>query len=283
MSPRPAGEIRGGVAAFAPRSLFLGADASALAFHQRVFEEAQDETNPLLERLKFLAILGLNLSERLHRGRLARAGDRLWRDGEDYLARHLRPALAACGLELPASAGLSPTGLAELWAVSQIDRPDLRPPPLRPRMPVDAGSDIFAAIRGRDILLHHPYDSFAPVVELLRAAAVDPDVSTIAITLYRTDRESPIGDALVEAARRGKAVHAVIELRARRDEENNARWAAALRAAGAQVTYGLVGYKVHAKLALIVRREAGGTAATSTCRPATITPRRPKRTRTWRC
>src|SRR5262249_55070710 len=117
--------------------------------------------------------------------------------------------------------------------------------------------DPFEVVRHSDVLLHHPYDSFAPVVELVRLAAQDPDVLAIKQTLYRTGNDSPLVDSLVQAARSGKEVTAVVELRARFDEEANIDLATRLQEAGAKVAYGVVGYKAHAKLLLIVRREGG--------------------------
>ena len=147
--------------------------------------------------------------------------------------------------------------LKRLWDFSRLDFPHLRFPALEPRVPARAaGGCMFTAIRRGDILLHHPFESFQPVVELLRQAAGDPEVVSISATIYRTDRgESPIVDALIAAAQRGKQVRVVVELKARFDERRNAEWACELRAAGAQVIHAPVGLKVHAKAVLIVRRE----------------------------
>jgi polyphosphate kinase len=153
----------------------------------------------------------------------------------------------------------SPLGLSSLWDLQRIDRPELSYSPLVQATPpsldgVDA-PDIFAAIRHRDILLHHPYDSFDPVVDFVSTAAADPDVLAIKTTLYRVGRNAPVVDALMEAAANGKQVAALLELKARFDEESNIGWAKALEREGVHVVYGLVGLKTHSKIMLIVRRE----------------------------
>jgi len=137
-----------------------------------------------------------------------------------------------------------------------VDRPDLKFPPYTPSIqPVIANAPtMFDAIDGRDILLHHPYESFQPVLELLQQAAKDPSVVAIKQTIYRTGTDSPLMDALMEAARNGKEVTVVVELLARFDEETNINWASQLEAVGAHVVYGVVGHKCHAKMMLIVRR-----------------------------
>jgi polyphosphate kinase len=140
-----------------------------------------------------------------------------------------------------------------------IDRPDLKFPYFTPRLtPAFAkGVNEFDVVRERDVMMHHPYESFASVVELLRRASQDPDVLAIKQTLYRAGKDSPLIDILVEAARNGKDVTVVVELRARFDEEANIGLANRLQEAGVQVVYGVVGYKTHAKMLLIVRREDG--------------------------
>ena len=154
-----------------------------------------------------------------------------------------------------------PLGMSELFGLAAIDRPDLKYPPFVPALtvPVEAGAeaDIFTTIREHDILLHHPYESFEPVVALFRQAAHDPDVLAIKTTLYRVGKNSPIVEALMDAALAGKEVACLVELKARFDEESNIEWARALEAAGVHVVYGLVGLKTHSKVALVVRRESG--------------------------
>ena len=145
-----------------------------------------------------------------------------------------------------------------IYALAQ--RADLKYPPFTPGLPprLIGATDLFAVIRQRDILLHHPYRSFGPVMDLLRQAAADPGVLAIKQTLYRTGDQSPIVDALVAAAQSDKDGTVIIELRARFDEEANIELATRLQEAGAHVMYGVVGYKTHAKMTLVVRREAEG-------------------------
>jgi len=152
-----------------------------------------------------------------------------------------------------------PLSLKRLSTLYSLDRPDLKyapfVPSLSPALVTSEDDDIFTCIRRGNVLLHHPFDSFQPVVEFLRHAAHDPSVLAIKICLYRVGRNSPIVEALLEAVEEDKQVAVLVELKARFDEESNIEWARALEKAGAHVVYGLVGLKIHSKVALVVRRE----------------------------
>ncbi len=156
--------------------------------------------------------------------------------------------------------------LTALWQLVSLNRPDLKDPPYTPVIPPrlvpadpDVPADVFAVVRAGDIFVHHPYESFSASVErFIDQAADDPEVLTIKQTLYRTSGDSPIIQALIRAAERGKQVVVLVEIKARFDEEANITWARKLERSGAHVVYGLVGLKTHSKVALVVRREAGG-------------------------
>jgi polyphosphate kinase len=167
---------------------------------------------------------------------------------------------------LPEDVYESPSGLLDLsglFSIVALDRPDLKDPPWTPviESPLDEAEDrgIFAVLEEREVLVHHPYDSFAGSVEtFIRQAAVDPAVLAIKMTLYRTSGDSPIIEALVRAAEAGKQVAVLVELKARFDEEANIGWARRLEQAGAHVAYGIVGLKIHTKVCMVVRREGDG-------------------------
>jgi polyphosphate kinase len=167
----------------------------------------------------------------------------------------LKKALELIEQDVYSCAGI--LNIPDLMALYKLDLPRLKDKPYTPATPaaLKTGESIFDAIRHQDILLHHPYDSFAPVIEFLRAAARDPHVLAIKQTLYRVGPDSPIVQTLIEAAERGKQVAVLVELKARFDEENNIQWARQLEKAGVHVVYGLVGLKTHSKVALVVRQE----------------------------
>jgi polyphosphate kinase len=153
-----------------------------------------------------------------------------------------------------------PLAFSDFLRLYGVDRPDLKYAPYIPRIPAPfmEGASLHPMIREKDVFIYHPYDSFSPVLEFVRKAARDPKVLAIKQTLYRVGKNSPIVKALMEARRNGKQVTAMVELKARFDEEQNITWARALEDAGVHVVYGLVGYKIHAKLCLVLRKESTG-------------------------
>ncbi len=227
--------------------LFPGMSANG-CFQFRVTRNADLIVDEDVEDLA-LALKGELLSRRYGAAVRLEVADNCPRQIIDYLLRQF-------GLTDEALYQVNgPVNLARM--LSNFDRPRLKYPPFRPRIPslLQKTESIFEAMQQQDILLHHPFESFAPVIDLLRQSARDPHVLAIKQTLYRSGADSEIVNILAEAARNGKEVTAVIELRARFDEESNIEVANKLQQAGAIVVYGIVGYKTHAKMILVVRRE----------------------------
>ena len=212
------------------------------------FEVQSDEAGDLLETVE----------QGLRERRFGSVVAVIVQAGTPKSVRHLlRENLEVGDVDLLSLEG--PLGLEDLTQLMDLDRPDLKDPPLVPTVPAELRrQDIFSAISKGDLLLHHPYDSFSTVADFIELAARDPNVVAIKQTLYRVGQNSPIVRALLEANERGKQVAVLVELKARFDEENNIEWARMLERAGVHVVYGQVDLKTHAKVALVVRREPGG-------------------------
>jgi polyphosphate kinase len=235
-------------------SLFPGHEICGRAQFRATRDGSMEVAEDHDEAQEFLS----ELEDELHnrgRGRVVRLEVRSGGDAE--VLDWLKGVLAVEDADIVSLGG--PLDLTCLFAVDGfLDRPDLCYPPLQPRPIAVDWEDPFATMREGELMLHHPFESFDPVVDLVRKAAADPDVLAIKQTLYRVSGNSPIVRALIEAARSGKQVTVLVELKARFDEEANIRWARRLEEAGAHVVYGLQGLKVHAKLLLIIRRDRDG-------------------------